>query len=85
MVWQGTYPQAGIFSRNNIKWKRYFSQLIYGSRNALAVGLSAALAVAILGTIVGLISGFYGGWIDNLIMRLADIALGLPFLPFVIC
>ena len=38
----------------------------------------------IKGTIVGLISGYYGGWIDNIIMRLADIALGLPFLPFVI-
>ena len=61
-----------------------FSQLVYGSRNALAVGLSAALAVAVLGTVVGLVSGFYGGWIDNIIMRLADIALGLPFLPFVI-
>ena len=37
-----------------------FSQLVYGSRNALAVGLSAALAVALLGTLVGLISGYYG-------------------------
>ena len=48
------------------------------------MGLTAALAVAILGTIVGLISGYFGGWVDNLIMRLADIALGIPFLPFVI-
>ena len=61
-----------------------FSQLVHGSRNALYVGLTAALAVAILGTIVGLISGYFGGWVDNLIMRLADIALGIPFLPFVI-
>ena len=61
-----------------------FSQLVHGSRNALYVGLTAALAVAILGTIVGLISDYFGGWVDNLIMRLADIALGIPFLPFVI-
>ena len=61
-----------------------FSQLVHGSRNALYVGLTAALAVAILGTIVGLISGYFGCWVDNLIMRLADIALGIPFLPFVI-
>ena len=61
-----------------------FSQLVYGSRNALYVGLTAALAVALVGTIVGLISGYFGGWLDNLIMRCADITLGIPFLPFVI-
>ena len=61
-----------------------FSQLVHGSRNALYVGLTAALAVALVGTIVGLISGYFGGWLDSLIMRLADIALGIPFLPFVI-
>ena len=77
-------PSWEYFLGTTSNGRDIFSQLIYGSRNALAVGLSAALAVAILGTIVGLISGFYGGWIDNLIMRLADIALGLPFLPFVI-
>ena len=36
------------------------------------------------GTIVGLVAGYFGGWIDNLLMRLADVALGIPFLPFVI-
>ena len=61
-----------------------FSQLVHGSRNALYVGLTAALAVALVGTIVGLISGYFGGWLDNLIMRCADITLGIPFLPFVI-
>ena len=61
-----------------------FSQLVYGSRNALYVGLTAALAVALVGTVVGLISGYFGGWLDNLIMRCADITLGIPFLPFVI-
>ena len=62
-----------------------FSQLIYGSRTALAVGLSAAIAVSVIGTIVGLISGYYGGsLIDSFLMALADIAFGIPFLPFII-
>ncbi|RMF78518.1 MAG: ABC transporter permease [Chloroflexi bacterium] len=61
-----------------------FSQLIYGSRVALLVGFSAALAVAVIGTIVGLIAGFYGGWVDTILMRLADVAFGIPFLPFII-
>src|SRR6185369_8174244 len=61
-----------------------YAQLIYGSRSALAVGLSAAVIVATVGTVVGLASGYFGGWVDSLLMRIADMALSLPFLPFVI-
>lgn len=61
-----------------------FSQLIYGSRPALLVGFSAAIAVSLVGTVVGLIAGYYGGWIDTVLMRLADIAFGIPFLPLII-
>jgi peptide/nickel transport system permease protein len=61
-----------------------FSQLVLGSRGALAVGLTAAACVVAVGTLIGLISGYFGGRIDMLLMRLADVALGIPFLPFVI-
>jgi peptide/nickel transport system permease protein len=61
-----------------------FSQLVIGTRAALIVGLMAAVVVALIGTVVGLIAGYFGGWRDALMMRLADIALGIPFLPFVI-
>jgi peptide/nickel transport system permease protein len=61
-----------------------YSQLIAGSRNALMVGVTAAISVAALGTLVGLLSGYFGGRIDAFLMRLADVALAIPFLPFVI-
>ncbi len=61
-----------------------FSQLVHGSRSALLVGFSAAAAVAVIGTVVGLLSGYYGGWIDTILMRVADVAFGIPFIPFVI-
>lgn len=61
-----------------------FSQLIYGARPAVAVGFSAAFMVVAIGTIVGLIAGYFGGWADSLLMRLADVAFGIPFLPFVV-
>ena len=60
------------------------SQLVIGTRSAFMVGLTAALAVVALGTLVGLVSGYFGGLVDAALMRLADIALGIPFLPFVI-
>jgi peptide/nickel transport system permease protein len=61
-----------------------FSQLVYGSRAALLVGFSAAVAVSVIGTLVGLAAGYYSGWVDAILMRLADIAFGIPFLPFII-
>ena len=61
-----------------------FSQLVIGTRAALLVGLTAAVVVALIGTVVGLVSGYFGGWMDAVLMRLADVALGIPFLPFVI-
>lgn len=62
-----------------------FSQLLFGSRTALLVGFSAAIAVSVIGTVVGLIAGYFGGSvIDSILMALADIAFGIPFLPFII-
>lgn len=61
-----------------------FSQLVFGSRTALLVGFSAAVAVALIGTLVGLVAGYYGRWVDALLMRTADVAFGIPFLPLVI-
>jgi peptide/nickel transport system permease protein len=61
-----------------------WSQLVYGSRSALLIGLTAAFMVALIGSIVGLVAGYFGGWVDTVLMRLADVAFGIPFLPFVI-
>src|ERR1044072_2571436 len=61
-----------------------YAQLVYGTRSALAVGLRAALIVATVGTIVGLVASYFGGTTDAVLMRIADMALSLPFLPFVI-
>ncbi len=61
-----------------------FSQLVHGSQSALIVGISAAFVVVTVGTLVGLLAGYFGGWVDAVLMRVADVALGMPLLPFVI-
>ncbi|MSP94006.1 MAG: ABC transporter permease [Alphaproteobacteria bacterium] len=59
-----------------------FSQMVWGARVALLVGLLSAIGSVVLGTIIGLVSGYFGGWIDEILMRATDIAFGIPFLPF---
>lgn len=61
-----------------------FSQLVYGARPALIVGLVAAVMTVGIGTMVGLTAGYYGGHVDDLLMRLVDFVYGLPLLPTVI-
>jgi peptide/nickel transport system permease protein len=61
-----------------------FSQLLWGARPGLVIGLSTALGVIMIGVNIGLIAGYYGGWIDNFLMRITDIFMGVPFLPFII-
>ena len=56
------------------------SRLIYGARVSLAVGFVAVSIGGRLGTFLGLIAGFYGGRVDDVIMRLADIQLAFPFI-----
>ena len=59
-----------------------FSQLLWGARIALEVGVLSALGSVLLGTLIGLLAGYFGGLVDEIIMRLTDIAYGIPFLPF---
>jgi peptide/nickel transport system permease protein len=56
------------------------SRLIYGARISLIVGIGASLAAGTLGVLLGLISGYFGGIIDDVIMRLCDIQLALPYI-----
>ena len=57
-----------------------FSRLIFGAQVSLIVGFTAVLVGGLLGTTLGLYAGFYGKWIDDIIMRLADIQLAFPFI-----
>ena len=55
-----------------------FSRVIYGARTSLLVGFGAVAMGAIVGTMIGAVAGYFGGWIDDLLMRLIDIILAIP-------
>jgi peptide/nickel transport system permease protein len=56
------------------------SRLIYGASISLAVGVIAVSIGGTVGTLLGLIAGYFGGPIDDLIMRIADVQLAFPFI-----
>jgi ABC-type dipeptide/oligopeptide/nickel transport system permease subunit len=57
-----------------------FSRVIHGSRVSLSVGFSTVLVALSVGSVLGALAGFWGGWIDNIIMRIMDVVLGFPAL-----
>ncbi len=57
-----------------------FSRVIYGGRWSLSIGFIAVGLAVLMGVPVGAIAGYYGGWIDEVIMRIVDILYAFPFL-----
>ncbi|HET9903111.1 MAG TPA: ABC transporter permease [Xanthobacteraceae bacterium] len=60
------------------------SQVIAGARIPIMVGVISAVFVVFIGTNVGLIAGYFGRHVDDVLMRITDIAYGIPFIPFAI-
>jgi peptide/nickel transport system permease protein len=56
------------------------SRLLYGARISLLVGVCAIIVGGTIGVVAGLVSGYFGGWTDDVIMRLGDIQLAFPFI-----
>lgn len=84
---QGEVPLSGAFEHPfGTDWsgKDIFSRILYGGRFSLSIGaIAVALAVAV-GLPLGAVAGYFGGWIDEIIMRMVDILYAFPFLVLAI-
>ena len=60
------------------------TRLMYGGRVSLIIGFIVVFIESIIGVIMGGISGYFGGWVDNLIMRIVDVFYCIPSLPVII-
>jgi peptide/nickel transport system permease protein len=74
------HPQSGHWFGTNERANDMWSNVLYAGRVSLGVGIVVAVISSVFGTVVGVLAGFYGGWLDNLLMRVTDLFLAIPFL-----
>ncbi len=76
-VWlEGGSPQYWLGTDG--QGRDVLASIVYGSRISLFIGLTAMIGSCLIGTTLGLLAGFYGGRLDSVIMRIADIQLSFP-------
>ncbi|MEI2827822.1 MAG: ABC transporter permease [Dermatophilaceae bacterium] len=61
-----------------------FSRVVYGARTSVFVGIIPTLIIMVIGVTVGMSTGFFGGWLDNILMRVVDILEAFPDILFYI-
>jgi len=71
-------PSAAHWFGTDDYGRDYFARALYGGRVSLSVGFMAMAISIIVGTAVGTMSAYFGGWFDNLMMRLVDIFMSIP-------
>lgn len=71
-------PDAAHWFGTDELGRDIFTRILYGGRVSLAVGLFSTLLTTVVGVMVGALSGYYGGWLDNLLMRVTDAFLSFP-------
>ena len=59
-------------------------QLIIGARNSISIAIAVTLLTGAVGLIIGLTTGYFGGWIDNIFMRIIDFFITIPSLMIII-
>jgi peptide/nickel transport system permease protein len=75
-----TVKNAHYFGTDQLG-RDYFSRVIYGIRTSEKVGLVVAILSTVIGLFVGAVAGYFGGWIDNILMRITDLVLTIPAIP----
>ncbi len=77
-------PSSAHWLGTDIQGRDILARLLFGARVSLSVGLGAQAIALLVGGTLGLVSGFYGRWVDELVMRVADVTLAFPTLLLLI-
>lgn len=82
-VWLEGGSSEHILGTDNLG-RDLLSRIIYGTQVSLVVGILSVIVSGIIGMFFGLVSGYYGGWVDNVIMRVVDAFLSIPNILFML-
>src|SRR5687768_15549824 len=77
-------PSGEHLLGTDVQGRDIWARLVFGARVSLTVGLISQGIALLLGVSLGLLAGFYGRWVDELVMRLADVTLAFPTLLLLI-
>ncbi len=77
-------PSRAHWLGTDIQGRDILARLLFGARISLSVGLGAQAIALLVGGTLGLVSGFYGRWVDEAVMRVADVTLAFPTLLLLI-
>jgi ABC-type dipeptide/oligopeptide/nickel transport system permease subunit len=77
-------PSAENWLGTDVQGRDVWARLVYGARVSLAAGIISQTIALSLGITLGLLAGFYGRWLDEIVMRLADVTLAFPTLLLLI-
>ena len=77
-------PSLQHWFGTDIQGRDVWARLVYGARVSLSVGILSQGIALFLGVALGLLAGYYGRWIDEVVMRLADVTLAFPTLLLLI-
>lgn len=73
-------PSATHWFGTDLQGHDIYARTVYGARASITVGLGATVLVFLVGGALGALAGFYGGWIDAVVSRIADVFFGIPLL-----
>ena len=79
-----SFPSSAHWLGTDKNGMDMLTRLMYGGRVSLMIGFIVVIISAALGVVLGGVSGYFGGWIDNLIMRIVDIFYCIPSTPLII-
>ena len=83
----GLYDRPGVGGQvlgTDNEGQSVIANLVFGTRTSLIVGLMAGIIATGIGLIIGLVAGFQGGWVDDALMGLTNVALAIPGIVVVI-
>lgn len=73
-------PSAEHWFGTDVQGCDYYTRVVYGARNSMAIGVVVVLGTLLIGVVLGLMAGYFGKWVDTVVSRLGDMIFAVPYI-----